>query len=238
MIGLRKKAKGFTQHLASEIICRGRYFGRRRRPDSELGAGFTIVELLIATTAFSVVLLLSLTAFLQIGQIFYKGVTITQTQQATRKIYDDITSSYHASNNVTPQNSASGGRQYFCVGSSRYSYILGKKVDQATENTTTNFGLIKDKLPGGSPCANPFDAPGIVPIQPVHDELLGNNMRLSNVLLVPISSTLYHIDVTIAYGEDSVLNNAGSMSPDCQKSLSNARFCSVSKLSTAVNLGF
>jgi len=182
---------------------------------------------------------LSLTAFLQIGRIFYKGITITQTQQTTRKIYDDLTSSFHASGSASPQGVASAGRAYFCVGGTRYTYKLGKKVDLSTEDTTNNFGLIKDKLPGGSPCANPFDAPGNVPINPAsHEELLGNNMRLSNIVLSQIAGgSLYRVDITVAYGEDSVLNNAGTLTPDCQSSLSNSRFCSVSKISTVVNLG-
>src|SRR3990172_9120101 len=59
--------------------------------DSRKGVGgFTIVELMIATTIFSVILLIVTFGMLQIGRTYYKGITLTKTQNAARSIIDTI----------------------------------------------------------------------------------------------------------------------------------------------------
>ncbi len=53
--------------------------------------GFTIIELLIATTIFSVVLLLAASGLLYIGRLYYKGLTSSATQEAARNIMQELT---------------------------------------------------------------------------------------------------------------------------------------------------
>ena len=55
--------------------------------------GFTIIELMIATSIFSMILLLCTVAMLQIGRTFYKGVTVTNTNEVARAVITDISSS-------------------------------------------------------------------------------------------------------------------------------------------------
>ena len=52
--------------------------------------GFTIVELMIATTVLSVILLLASVVIIGIGNLFYKGVAQSQTQGDVRTIIDDV----------------------------------------------------------------------------------------------------------------------------------------------------
>src|SRR6476646_3013103 len=76
--------------------------------------GFTIVALLVATAVFSLVLVVFLTAFLRIGQLFYKGVTMANTQEAARNVVQDISDDlqfYQQSPTVGPP-----GTTYFCIG--------------------------------------------------------------------------------------------------------------------------
>lgn len=53
-------------------------------------AGFTIVELMIATVVFSVILILITTGIIQIGKAYYKGIIGSRTQETARKITDEV----------------------------------------------------------------------------------------------------------------------------------------------------
>jgi prepilin-type N-terminal cleavage/methylation domain-containing protein len=53
-------------------------------------AGFTLLELLIATTVFSVILLLAATAMIQIGRTYYKGNQQTRVQETARDMIEQI----------------------------------------------------------------------------------------------------------------------------------------------------
>ena len=48
--------------------------------------GFTVLELMIATTVFSVMLLLTTTGMIQIGKVYYKGLVTAKTQDTVRSI--------------------------------------------------------------------------------------------------------------------------------------------------------
>ena len=130
--------------------------------------GFTIVELLIATAVFSVVLMTALTGFLQIGRLFYQGVSNTQTQAVTSQIFEDTVGNFQTAANVSPAQSASG-YTYYCIGSARYTYNIGKKVslsDSPNHSSPAgggNFGMLKDVLPGATACATPCDDLGSSP---------------------------------------------------------------------------
>ena len=52
--------------------------------------GFTIIELLIATTVFSLILLISVAGILQISRMYYRGVTQSRTQETARSIIDEV----------------------------------------------------------------------------------------------------------------------------------------------------
>jgi len=142
------------------------------------GKGFTIVELMVATAVFSVVLLVALTGFLQIGHLFYKGVSNTQTQDTTRQLVNDITSNLKAtpSSVAIPitQATASQPYNYFCAGAYRYTsgnylltsdprnghpapYISTSAPNYDVQSGDANMGLAKDLVGSGNcpaPCAS------------------------------------------------------------------------------------
>jgi prepilin-type N-terminal cleavage/methylation domain-containing protein len=64
--------------------------------------GFTIAELTIASAIFSVVILTAVGGFLQMGRIFYKGVTLTSTQETANQIYQDIGGYFQTAATVSP----------------------------------------------------------------------------------------------------------------------------------------
>ena len=54
--------------------------------------GFTIVELLIATAVFSFILLVVTTGIIRLGNMYYKGVISSRTQESIRNIVSETSS--------------------------------------------------------------------------------------------------------------------------------------------------
>ncbi|HZP55865.1 MAG TPA: prepilin-type N-terminal cleavage/methylation domain-containing protein [Candidatus Saccharimonadales bacterium] len=215
--------------------------------------GFTIPELLIATSVFSVVLLITTAAFAIIGHIFFKGVTITSTQENAQKILDSISSDISAAPNngiPTPVFTSSGvypGESYGCVGNILYSYVASKAVkgseDKDSINTSGQFGLVRDDQSdcGTDPCSSATSCNFTNPA-----ELLLSKGRVTALNITKLGDTnnllgkgdsLWDIAFTIAYGDDSVLNGLPG-NPVCKEDLNSDQFCAVSKINTTATQGF
>jgi prepilin-type N-terminal cleavage/methylation domain-containing protein len=209
--------------------------------------GFTIVEVLVATAVFSTILLISLTGFLQIGQLFYKGVTVTRTQESARQAMDSLAADIRFASSISQSTAqpagGSGGAasaQYFCTGSNRYTFIPGRQVNTSDYNMSDKFGLIKDELPLNSACASPFGSAAVAFNNPV--ELLGNKMRVGNLAISQLTdpglNKLYTINVKIAYGDDNILENPSTVNVSCNSTLKTSQYCYVADLKTTVRRGF
>ena len=205
-------------------------------------SGFTIIELTIATAIFSTVLLVGLASFLGIGKIFYKGVTLTQTQSTSQAVLDQLSSDLQFAPTVVPSQAATGGAQFLCIGNARYTYNLYQEVNLDAHDNTSHFGLLRDILPGNSGCANPFGSGAVALVNPT--DLLGNKMRLAKLNVAPAKNSggsdiqdLWNINLTIAYGDDNTLQNGAGASPVCDANLNSTQFCSVVNLNTSVNRG-
>lgn len=228
--------------------------------------GFTIVELLIATSVFSLVLLGALAGFLQIGHLFYKGVSSTNTQSVANQIIQDISGNFQtngsfsripaAGTQVMPvgdQGNSDPNYAYYCVGDTRYTYNINHMLDvSASTNYSApgsggNFGLLKDVLPGSSGCATPCTTDTSVSCpagavrfkNPV--EMLGDKMRLTEFEIAPVSSgsNFYNVTLVVAYGEDDALANKDN--PDtigCDSSSGIQQYCSVSRMDTSLYKGY
>lgn len=226
------------------------------RPAKKSQKGFTIIELMLASAVFSVTLLIALNGFLQIGRLFYKGVSNTQTQNASRQILNEVTKSLQVSPAPSLQLEANG-YNYYCLNGNRFTYTraeggaaimldISKDQNLASGEDGGNFGLLKDTLPGSNACAAPCEAgscpSGAIPFNdPV--ELLGNKMRLGQLEIVsqPSTPNLYNVTVMVIYGDDESLEfSGGTDNPEtaaCKGNLSNQQFCSVSTLATSVYKG-
>lgn len=219
---------------------------------------FTTVELLIATAVFSVVLLVAIFGFLQIGQIFYKGITVTRTQDVTEDIINNLSADVKFASDVfsaTNQSGTLSGKPYrfICAGTHRYTIMPGNMVETAAWNydgANPSFGIIKDDLAVSGSCANPY------PSGPGSDsfsnptELLGERMRASVINVAAVNanslsglSDLYNLNVRIVYGENAILQYAPPSDTDpandaCNSSLKNSQFCHVANMTTTVRRGF
>lgn len=202
--------------------------------------GFTIIELIIATSVFAVVLLLITFGILQIARSYYKGITESKTQDTARSIVDTLSQDIQfGSGNVWPSIAASttGTSKGFCIHGRRYSYELGQEVS----DSPVKHSLMVDNS-GGCTSASPAQDIDLAGVSGT--ELLGLHMRLANLSVVQtdVANNIYQVNIRLVYGDDDLLtdslNSNGTPGTDgildsC-KGQAGSQFCAVSQLSATV----
>lgn len=180
--------------------------------------GFTIVELLIATLIFSMILLIVTIGIIQITRVYYKGLTEADTQNTARAIMDDISQGIQFSGGKV--SATQTGTRSFCVGDQQYSYALGKQL-----GSQTTKALWKTNVSGctGNPAVT---ASG--------KEFLSEKMRLSNLTVASLGNNLWKVSITVAYGDDDLLNGPTGTNPSCKGIQAGSQFCSISTLTSTV----
>lgn len=215
--------------------------------------GFTIIELLVASVIFSVVLLGATTVIIQIGRMYYKSITSTRTQETSRAVMENISRDLQFSDSKsfrqdytgsgipdtqwattaptapTSPNPNNGSPFYVCAGGNRYTYWLGKQVKEG------NHGLVIQQAPNGA-CSSPVAGSGT--------ELLGENMRLTafSVTRPTASSGTYNVSIGVAYGDFDLLSTFSQTNETIEGNLADtlclggigSNFCATSSLDTVV----
>jgi prepilin-type N-terminal cleavage/methylation domain-containing protein len=207
---------------------------RLHRPTSS-SHGFTIIELMVATAVFAIVLVVVTTGIIQITRVYYKGITESTTQETARGIMDVISQAIQFSgSDVVPTGTATVGvPAQFCVGNQQFSYILGYQLkdNPVVAQFESHHALVVDTLAGCSSSSTPQD----VRDQTVNGrELLGPRMRLSDLSVTSLGTDLYRVHVRVVYGDSDLLNNPTTATAACQGVRAGTQFCAVSDLSTVV----
>lgn len=132
-------------------------------------AGFTIIELLMAMTFVSILLLVIAMTVIQISNIYNKGLTMKSVDQAGRLISDDIRQTLGQSQPFSVETAfrlqrypesdlqkPDGGR--LCTGLYTYVWNFGKSLDSpintySSGNDQIRFIRVRDS--GGQYCADP-----------------------------------------------------------------------------------
>ena len=198
--------------------------------------GFTIMELLVATMVFAVVLLLVTAGILQIARVYYKGVTESNTQNTARSIMDTISQAIQFSGGDVTETAASpvAGNDYsFCVGNQQFSYRLGWQVENrydASLNQTWH-SLVQRSASG---CSSSTGAQNLGNQSVSGRDLVGPHMRLANLIVDNIGTNLYRVNVKVVYGDNDLLNNPTTAAASCKGVQAGTQFCSVSELNTIV----
>jgi len=211
--------------------------------------GFTIVELMIATLVFSVILLVITFGVIRFSADYYRGVNSSTTQNTARGIIDSITQAIQFSGGIPTQPTANS----ICIGNQQLVYNLGTEITGPSDvglNQTTNVSC----------STSPSTANGT--------ELLGKNMRVTQLKvaeptnpdgsLVFNNHTVWNVELSITYGDNDLLCDS-SLSPTADggcnnnhtitdanivaaashgalrcKSVTGSQYCDVVSLSTTV----
>jgi len=221
-------------------------------------SGFTIVELLIATLVFALMIVVMTASILGITNDFFKGTTTADTQNTARNIVNDITEAvqYNAGG-VLPVTTAADGTQGYCIGNDTlYSYLLGYEVNTNLSNANTSWtvlqsphGLVESQ---NTQCSNPATTnlkaqtlTTTAGLASGSKELLSNNMRLLSFGITPVGtcgfslgqSCLYKISIAVIAGNTAQLTPTPPPLPNSNTvcNLGNgSEFCAWEQLTTIV----
>lgn len=216
--------------------------------------GFTIIELMIALSVMSVILVASTVVMIQIGALYSKGVNQANLQNATRNVSQDLSSTlqFNANNFQTGTFNASSGVTInsYCIDTARYSYLINHELgtDQFN-NVTTNHVLWRDTMKDSSGGCPPMDITRAVPTDTGTSgltsgdgyEMLGNHMSLQAFNISTSASatgpaSVYSVSVWTAFGDSDLVNPAdftNNVYPSCRGTTGD-QYCAVSEINTSV----
>jgi prepilin-type N-terminal cleavage/methylation domain-containing protein len=216
--------------------------------------GFALIELMIATVVFSVILLLTLGGFMQIGRTFYKGVTISRTENTIRTITDNLSSDIRVSpvEAATATRVSSTGVSYFCIRKHIYYFRAGVIYDRDSgsinrPNVNSSYGLKRDNI--DTVCNDTALAALINSPTSNAQELLGEKMRVSKLQVscsAITSNRLCELTIRIAYGDNDLLYSPSGLLPStpyqatdavCKGATSGTQFCATADINTSVLRG-
>lgn len=205
---------------------------KRRRLNSK---GFTVIELMIATMVFGVVLLFVTVAILQFTRVYYKGVTQANTQDTTRTLVDNITQAiqFNGGTITATPPPVYGATAAFCVGNVQYTYLIGKQMVDSTPTSSQTWHSVVSRDLGGCVAGSPTPPMNSQFTVSGARELLSPKMRLSKLAVTPIGSNVYRVTVKVVFGDDDLLLNPTSADTKC-RGQSGSQFCAVSEITTVV----
>jgi len=220
--------------------------------------GFTIVELMVASMVFAIILLVITSGVVRFTASYYKGVNSWSTQTTARNVADllaqEVEYGKGGAYNWILNGGTVGSDQSKCIGNIQIDYKLGSQLGKPGNV----YGVfVSSRSPTDTTC--PIYSSGMT-----GKELLGTNMRVTELEVLPITSgqrTVFTIRVGVAYGDTDLLcttsvapNAAGGCNPTAGalpggwddnfgktitcKSGAGSQFCAFSHLSTQVTSRF
>lgn len=196
--------------------------------------GFTVIELLVATAVFGVVLLVIATAVLQLSRLYYKGLNETRVQSTARAIVDQIAQSiqFNGGTVTTTVAAPTAGASYaFCVGNNQYSYTTGFQMADAPTSSQTYHAIVVRNLAG---CTSSSPAQNVRAVSVSGRELLSTGMRLSRMEVTNIGGDSYRVSVRVLFGDSVLMNNPTAANASCREIRSGGQFCSEADITSTV----
>lgn len=202
---------------------------------SDNNKGFTIIELLIATTVFSVVLLLATETIIYVSKTYVKGQVEAQTQQTAQNILSTISQDIQYNRRSTVNISISNMKSYyyFCIGSHVYVYTLNHSLSSSFPT-----GLLVSPDPQCTPPTKIINSGAGGQTK----QLLSAHERLGQLNIVQQkNNNTFVISVRVAYGNSPYLTKLPSSTSSNYQYTCNhpggvvlGNFCAVSSLTTTV----
>ena len=193
----------------------------KKLPTKETGqSGYTLVEIMIATSIFAGILIICLTALTVMSRIYFKGVSEAKAQATARNILANVIQTIQSTGAglivfqdgaYDQTNSKDSGWRAYCIGGVKYSYRLNYQLDPEalTSHTEKTTKALIAKQTENVECKEKITSTGgvilsVLPseVDPVGDELLAHRMRLTKFDIDHSYDHLYSIDVTVVYGGD------------------------------------
>lgn len=220
--------------------------------------GFTIIELMLSMTFIAVLLVIIALTTIQISNIYNKGITLKEVNQAGRSVSADLQRSV-ASVSVFEVNPAAPGTKYvvrpgggrLCIGQFSYAWNYGNARATGVpavynrytpSNQPVNFAKVRD--PGGEYCRDTSR-----PItQADATELIGvgdRNLAIHRFTITTAPSAtdtatgqaLYAISMTIGTNDQQLLETTNTACRPPSTSGVDDDFCSVNQFDLVARAG-
>lgn len=191
-------------------------------------AGFTIVELMIATMVFSVILVVITVGVMYFTRSYYKGVYASMTQNAARDIADSVAHAVQFGTGdptTYTYHDGDSGSKWFCAGGYVFVFNLGQQYKVGDAGTTGMY-------------MQPMSNAGCVVPAGTTDrrQLLGDRMRVA-FLDFTGGNGLYTLDLKVTYGDSDLLSNDSGLGPNLQCKLSTgSEYCAVARYTTSMRI--
>lgn len=214
--------------------------------------GFTIIELMLAMSFLSMLLLGIAMTTIQIGRTYTKGVTLREVNQAGRSVSDDLRRTvgsampFDLATSLISQDGGNGGR--LCLGD--YTYVwntgralasnIGPNVYNDSTNTPVQFAKVRDSR--GQLCANP----GVKITRADASELLANGDRSLVLQAITVTSAtgsiadsraLYSISMNIGTNDQSLLETGDKSCKVPTDAAGGDSYCSVNQFDLVIRAG-
>lgn len=194
--------------------------------------GFTIIELLLSTAFFTVVMLMVVAGYVQINRSYVRGLTTKEVQNASRAVVDDISRAIRDADNA--QEVDTSGLNRLCFGQTRY--VWNQETDGSFSNVTfsdtSNFiTLARSTAPAS--CTDP-----IVENQPTTEVLLDERLEVQYLDVSQIGTTdSFRIKLVISTKAQGLLEDFERTGEDalCAPQRGD-EFCDVATLETVVTV--
>lgn len=218
-------------------------------------SGYTLVELMIAASVFSVIMLGVAGTVTQVGRMYYKGVISSRTQNIARSVNDEVSRAIQFSNkNIAANTNVSFGDPgeprmgVFCVGQNRYTFAINVQVSDGQTNYDPikhrgPHALLRDRVSDPGSCDLDVPKPtASLPANSNAEELLEQNMRLKDIAVQEDNGS-FKVLVSVIYGDDDLLVtetgdtldiNPSGMPQSCTGSIVGGQWCAFSTLETNV----
>jgi len=195
--------------------------------------GFTIIELMIATSILSTILVLTTAMMINIGNLYYKGVSQSRIQQNARSITEDISQhlELNGGNVISTGPGSSTAPQAYCIGTVRYNYILGRQIGSDASKNQVAHVLWRDNVPSGDCSALTLAQLNSSTPTDGGTELILSNSRLTAFTITPLT-TPYTLSIGVAYGDSDLLTGSG-LNTLCQGGIGQ-QFCATAHLTVTV----
>jgi prepilin-type N-terminal cleavage/methylation domain-containing protein len=207
--------------------------------------GFTIIEMMIALGILAVILVTASAMMVRIGTLYTKGVNISTLQDANRTIIADLGDTIQFSGErVARGGPTSGGVSSFCIGTTRYTYVLTRMVGppSADANTAVPHALWRDTMSASNGTCPPLDIlnTGVIPADTLTVansgyDMVPERMRLGRFNVQVPQANTFTVEVTMAYGESDLLNGLPDANGlyQCRTALG-SQYCATSNIASTV----
>lgn len=216
--------------------------------------GFTIIELLIASVAFSFIIILITVLVIQVSKVYYKGIIISNTQNAARNIVLDVEKSIQFSSHLNSNFSSFSYRlgnssswiNWYCVGDQLFAYqTLNEFSTSQTlldSNGNYNIGFVYNLTSTCPSNLNGLDqyinGSNNIDHNNSFQELLGNGMSVRYFKIIPPlnNQNIWQIIISVGYGNVnlSIKNPQNPSQYNCITQIGD-QYCATTNLTAEVS---